>query len=144
MFFSLFSSENQKFVKKWKQEHEEIVLLAHKVIEEYSTNDHKAAKKALVKLNKITVHHIMIEDIELHKIHKCEERGNEALSKSIDEFHKTFHDTKVILMDFLTKYTHPEEELDANFIHKFQELVDVLSQRIEFEENNLYNHMGVK
>jgi len=35
MFGSLFSSKNQKLVKKWEKENKKIVVLAHNVIAAY-------------------------------------------------------------------------------------------------------------
>ena len=141
MFLSFLASENQKLVHTWKDEHKEIVVLAHKVIKEYSTNHHEAAKKALVALNELTVQHLMVEDIELYRIQKDGDSVDEEAHKSVDEFIKSFKGTKLALMTFLTKYTKPEVELDEKFFNTFNNLVGVLAQRIAYEENNLYSKL---
>ena len=138
MVFSLFASENKKLVKKWKKEHQELLEISSKVIEKYEKNDLKATKKLVVELEKKVLKHIMIEDIELHNIEICEKRGTDQVKKSIHKFHKTFHEFKMILMDFLTKYSKKEEELDEEFIESFKALAQILIQRIEDEENGLF------
>jgi hypothetical protein len=142
MFWSLFASKNQKLVKKWQKEHEEIVVLAHKVIGEYSKNNHDAAKEALQELNNIAVDHIMSEDIEFYRLLKDEKRFDEKTKKMIHDFTVTFKDMKLTLMHFLTKYAKPETPLDAKFFKTFNEIVEVLGDRIAFEENNLYSKMS--
>ncbi len=144
MFFSFFSSKNQKLVKKWKREHIEIVVLAHKVIAEYSKNNHKATKKALVKLNDLAVNHLMMEDIELYKLLKTQKNLDAGTEAYVLEFKETFRGTKTVLMDFLTQYSRSETILDEEFFTTFNELVGVLAERIDFEENNLYIQLDKK
>ena len=144
MFSSFFSSKNQKLVKQWNKEHEQIVVLAHKVIAEYSTNNQETAKKELVKLNKLTVKHLMEEDIELYRLLKDQGRLTNETEKLVIEFKETFQGTKSALMGFLTKYTRPEAILDEEFFRTFNELVGVLGERIAFEEENLYVKLDSK
>jgi len=144
MFSSLFSSKNQKLVKKWMQEHEKIVVLAHKVIAEYSKNNHDKAKKELEALNVLAVDHIMNEDIEFFRLLKDDEKLDPKTKRLIEDFIKSFKDTKVTLMNFLTKYTRPETTLDDNFFNTFNEIVNVLAERIAFEEKNLYVKLNSK
>jgi ribonucleotide reductase beta subunit family protein with ferritin-like domain len=139
MFFSLFSSKDKRLVKKWKKEHEQIVVLAHKVIAEYSKNNPEGAKKELKALNDIAVDHLMDEDIEFYRRLKDSGKLDSLTEKLIKEFVATFKGTKMALMDFLTKYTRPEAVLDDEFFKKFNELVEVLGERIAFEEENLYS-----
>ncbi len=141
MFFSLFSSKNQKLVKQWHKEHEQIVVLATKVIEEYSKNNHKASKKELVKLNKLTMKHLMEEDIELFRLLKDQGRLDGDTEKFVLEFKESFQGTKSVLMGFLTKYTRSSATLDEEFFIVFNELVGVLGERIAFEEKNLYSKL---
>ena len=136
--FGLFSSKNQKLVKKWEKEHEQIVVLAHNVIAAYSKNDHKKAKKELKALNELAVDHVMNEDIEFYKLLKDQKRNDSKTEKMVKDFTHTFKDTKIALMNFLTKYSRPEIELDEEFFTTFNELVGVLGERIAFEEENLY------
>jgi len=142
--WGLFSSKNQKLVKKWEKEHKQIVVLAHKVIAEYSKNNQKAAKKELKALNKLAVNHIMNEDIEFYKLLKDQKRLDDETEKLIYNFTNTFKDTKNALMMFLTKYTKDDVVLDEEFFISFNEIVEVLAKRIAFEEENLYNTLNVK
>ena len=141
MFGNLFSSKNQKLVKKWEKEHEEIVVLAHKVIAAYSKNDHKQAKKELKALNELAVDHVMNEDIEFYRLLKDQRRNDSKTEKMVKEFTKSFKGTKLALMNFLTKYSRPETVLDDEFFTTFNELVGILAERIAFEEENLYIKM---
>ena len=142
MFFSLFASKNQKLVKQWLAEHKEIVTLAHKVIAAYSDNNQKAAKKELIKLNRIALRHLMTEDVELFTLLREEKRFDRDTEKLVHDFQETFRQTKLPLMDFLKKYSREETNLDDNFFQNFNELVTILAQRIEFEEKNLYNKLS--
>ncbi|MEA3492629.1 MAG: hemerythrin domain-containing protein [Campylobacterota bacterium] len=144
MFFSLFSSKSQKLVTKWKKEHEELVVLAHKVIAAYSKNDQPAAKKALKELNDLAVDHIMNEDIEFYRLLKDHKKMDDTTEHMMGDFVKTFKGTKITLMNFLTKYSRPDVELDEEFFKTFNSLVGVLGERIAFEENNLYVQMSDK
>lgn len=144
MFSSFFSSKEQKLVKKWSKEHEQIVALATDVIEEYSKNSLNVAKKKLKELNKITTDHIMDEDLEFYRLEKDGTQIDDATIKLIHEFEETFKGTKVPLMQFLTKYTKDDAILDENFFHSFNELVAILGKRIEFEETNLYAELNKK
>ncbi|SFV51656.1 hypothetical protein MNB_SV-3-876 [hydrothermal vent metagenome] len=138
MFGNLFLSKNQKLVKKWTKDHEEIVVLAHKVIAEYSKNNQKNAKKALKELNELAVDHVMNEDIEFYRLTKDTKRLTATNESMIHEFTKTFKGTKMALMNFLTKYTKDDVVLDEEFFTGFNGIVEVLGKRIEYEENNLY------
>lgn len=138
MFSSLFSSKNQKLVKKWQSEHEDIVLLAHKVIAAYSLNDHERTRKELIKLNKVAVEHMMYEDIELYKILKSDKKKDAHMENLIVEFKTSFKSTKLALMDFLTKFTKAGIVYDDTFFQTFNYLLSIIAQRIDFEEKNLY------
>ncbi len=142
--FGLFSSKNKKLVKKWKKEHEQIVVLAHKVIAAYSKHDQATAKKSLIALNELAVDHIMNEDLEFYRLSKDHKRLNDKTEVLVDDFIKTFKGTKTALMNFLTKYTRPDAELDEEFFKTFNEIVGVLGERINFEEKNLYVSLDEK
>ncbi len=144
MISGLFLSQNQKLVKKWTKEHEQIVLLATNVIGEYSKNNKISAKKYLVKLNDLAVDHLMNEDIEFYRLLKDQKRLTPENEKEIKEFTETFKGTKMTLMGFLTKYTREDAILNDTFFKVFNELVDVLVKRIEFEESNLYTLLYAK
>ncbi|RLA71957.1 MAG: hypothetical protein DRG78_24500 [Epsilonproteobacteria bacterium] len=144
MFGSLFSSKNQKLVKKWEKEHEQIVVLAHAVIAAYSKNDHDTAKKELKALNILAVDHLMDEDIEFYRLLKDDKRLDAKTEKLVNQFTKTFKGTKTALMNFLTIHSRPETPLDDKFFTAFNEIVGVLAERIEFEENNLYIKLNTK
>ncbi|EQB39295.1 hypothetical protein M947_07500 [Sulfurimonas hongkongensis] len=138
MFFSFFSSKNQKLVKKWKSEHEEMVISAHKIIAAYSLDDKDSVRKELITLRKLALEHLMLEDIELFKLLREDKDLEENTEEKIREFRDTFRDTKSSLLDFLREYTQEDAQLDKRFFDIFSNIVSVLSKRIDFEENNLY------
>jgi len=142
MFGSLFESKNQKLVHKWKKEHEEIVVLATKVIEAYEGNDHDKAKQALKALNVLAVDHVMDEDLKFFNLMKEEsDRIDKHTQRMVKDFVHSFKHTKVSLMNFLAKYANSDVPLDGTFYITFKELVDILAQRISFEEANLYSKL---
>jgi hypothetical protein len=144
MFSSFFSSKEQKLVKKWKKEHEQIVALAHKVIAEYSKNNTDNAKKELKALNVLAIDHIMNEDIEFYRLQKNSKKIDEETEKLMKEFTHSFKGTKIALMKFLTKYTKDDAVLDDEFFTTFNDIVAVLAERIDFEEKNLYADLSSK
>ncbi len=144
MFGSLFSSKNQKLVKTWVKEHKKIVALAHDVINDYSKDNHKATKKDLQALNNIAINHLMTEDLEFFQLLKNDAKLNSETETLIKEFTDSFKETKNILIKFLAKYTREDVVLDEEFIKTFNTIVDVLAQRIEFEEKNLYAALSKK
>ena len=143
MLSSIFLSKNQKLVRKWTQEHEEIVILTNKVLGEYSKNRHKNAKKSLVKLNHILVDHVTHENIEFYKLLKDERRVSIKNRKATEEFVDTFKDMRLDLMKFLTHYTKKKTVLDEEFFNILNGIVDVLQERIDFEEKNLYSLLNI-
>ncbi len=144
MFFSFFLSKNQKLVKKWKSEHEQIVKLATKVITSYSDGNLDKAKDALVELRLVTLNHLMTEDIEFFKLLKENKKTDKETQKFVKEFKETFYDTKSVLMRFLKEHTSSDAVLDDKFFESFNGLVGVLGERIAFEEKNLYNKLDIK
>ncbi len=142
--FGLFSSKNQKLVKKWQKEHEKIVELAHKIIGEYSKNNLKSAKKAVKELNSLAVDHVMNEDIEFYKLMRDEKRIDDKTEVLVDDFIKSFKQTKLTLMSFLSNYSKPDVPLDDEFFTTFNQLVEILGERIDFEEKNLYSKLKDK
>jgi len=144
MFESLFASKNKKLVKQWEKEHEQMVVLAHKVIASYSKNDHDTTKKELTALNVLAVDHLMDEDIQFYRLLKDQKRFDQKTERLIHEFTQTFKGTKTTLMNFLTKYSRPETTLDEEFFNTFNTLVGILGERIAFEEENLYIKLNSK
>ena len=144
MFDFLFSSKNEKLVKKWHKEHEAIVELAHKVIGEYSKNNHEHAKHYLKELNSLAVDHVMDEDIQLFKLTHDEKGIDYDTEVMVDDFIKSFKKTKLALMNFLSKYSKDDTPLDEEFYTQFNEIVEVLGERINFEEKNVYSKLKEK
>jgi len=145
MFGSLFESKNRKLVHKWEEEHKEIVVLATEVLKSYQEGNHEAAKEAIRKLNVLAVDHVMDEDLKLFNLMKEEsDKLDEKTQSLVADFIAGFKHTKVALMNFLAKYSNPKVPLDEEFYITFQELVDILGQRISFEESNLYSILNSK
>ena len=144
MLNKLFPSQNQKLVKKWLKEHQEIVKLAQKVITSYSNNNHKETKKTLKSLHTLAVDHVMNEDIEFYRLLKDQKRLTHQTEEFVNEFTQTFKGTKLTLMHFLTKYADSQIALDDTFFRNFNEIVAVLAERIAFEEANLYTILSAK
>ena len=143
MLSSLFLSKNQKLVRKWTAEHEEIVLLIHKVLGEYSKNNHHTAKRALISLNNLVIDHVTDENIEFYRLLKDKKRVSAKNRKSTEEFVATFKDMRLDLMRFLTLHTKEETILDDNFFDTLNEIADILRERIDFEEENLYTLLDI-
>ena len=144
MFFSFFSSKNQKLVKQWSKEHKQIVKIATKVITAYSDNKFATAKKELKELRIVTLNHLMTEDVEFSRMEKDTKGLDEDTAKFITEFKHSFYDTKSVLRHFLKNYARDDAILDDKFFKSFKGLVAALAERIEFEENNLYNKLNTK
>jgi len=136
--FNIFASKEKKRINKWKKEHDEIVHIATDVISEYSKNNVKKAKELLKKLNNLAIDHVMNEDLEFYHWKKA---ANKEMAEHIDNFTGSFKDTKMALMNFLSKYSKDGEDLDEKFFADFNALVEVLANRIEFEEKILYSKM---
>lgn len=140
----IFGSKNKKLVKKWEDEHEEMVVLAHKVIEKYTSNKMKDAKKALKELNILASSHLMNEDIEFFRLMKNSKRKNHKIEIEVNHFKKSFKDIKIPLLHFLSRYSKDDSILDQVFFDTFIETVEVLGERIKFEEDNLYIYLKEK
>ncbi len=134
----LFKSKNQKSVKKWEEDHEQIVMLAHKVFDAYADQNEKKVRLTLKELNKVATSHFMNEDLEFYRMSKDEKRIKGDIKEQIETFRKTFSKTKKDVMNFLTKYSKPDSKIDEEFFDQFNELVEAIGDRIGFEERNLY------
>jgi len=144
MFESLFASKNKKLVLSWSKEHEKIVTLAHKILAAYSLDNEASVRKHLIDLRVVAINHLMVEDIEFHKLLKDETRVTAEISKSVHEFVDSFHDTKIVLRDFLRKYVHEDAVYNEHFFTTFNSLVEALASRIEYEETHLYKLLKKK
>lgn len=139
----LFASKNQKLVKRWKKEHEQLIVLANKVLGAYVKGDESEAKRQLKKFVDLAMEHLSDEDIELYKILHNPEQRDEGMEKYIDQYYRTFKDTKSTLMRFLAKYVRPETPLDDEFFDTFEKIAQILRDRIDFEEHNLYFRLSL-
>jgi len=141
MLFTLFASKNKKLITKWSKDHQQMVILGHKVIAEYSKNNPKKAKKTLKILATLSIDHLMSEDIEIYKMLRQDKKLDPKTEKLANEFTKSFTGVKTKLMGFLSTYTRDEAVLDEEFFRTFNQLFGILAQRINFEERNLYTQL---
>jgi len=139
---SLFESKYKRLVKKWKKDHEELIIIGKKVLAEYVKGNEKEAKKLLRKFVNLAMDHLTSEDTEFYKILKDPESDKITVELVVD-FEKTFKDTKTTLMKFLAKYVRDENRLDDEFFDTFSKIMDILENRIEYEENNLYFRLSL-
>ncbi len=138
MFSSIFLTKNQKLVNKWTKEHEQMILLANKLLAEHAKNNHKKAKKLLQKFTDITVDHVTDENIEFFKLLRDEDNLSIRSKKSTEEFVSTFKETQRSLIQFLSKYNKAHKVLDKEFLDTLTQIIDILHERIKYEEENLY------
>jgi len=135
---SLFKSKNRKLVEKWEKEHENLVVLGNKVIAEYVKGNKTKTKTYLQQFVDQAMDHLTSEDIEMFKLLRSSNLDDRKIDAMIDDFQRSFKDTKMTLMKFLSMYVKPETELDEEFFDTFQKIMEILAQRIEYEESNLY------
>ena len=141
--FTLFESKEKKMVKRWKKEHENLVILGNKVIAEYVKGNHEKSKMYLKQFVDQAMDHLMSEDIEMFKLLRSSNPEDQKIEKMIEDFQHSFKDTKTTLMKFLAIYVKPETELDDQFFETFQKIMEILAQRIEYEESNLYFQLSL-
>jgi hypothetical protein len=139
---SLFDSKHKKLVKRWKKEHEELIIIGKKVLGEYVKGREKESKKLLKKFTNLAMDHLTSEDTEFYKILKDPDSDKLTVQLVLD-FEKTFKDTKTNLMKFLAKYVRSDTHLDEDFFITFSKTMEVLDTRIEYEENNLYFRLSL-
>jgi hypothetical protein len=86
----------------------------------------------------------MNEDIELFKLVHDNEKLDLSTERMVKEFVESFKKTKLALMDFLGHYSKPEVPLDEAFFKQFNEIVEAVGERIQFEEKNVYSKLKEK
>jgi len=138
MFDLLFASKNKKLVSKLHKEHEKIVVLAENILAAYDQKDFKSLRKNLETLKELSLTHLMTEDVEFYNLVKDPKRTTAEIKKLVVEFDQNFGAIKLALIRFLDKYTDVKANYSSEFIVEFKKIADVLSQRISFEEANLY------
>lgn len=136
--FDVFESKNKKLVKRWKKEHEHLVILANKVLSAYVKGEESETRRQLKKFVDLAMEHLSDEDIELYRILRDPSRKDQTTEKYVDQYYKSFKDTKSTLMQFLSKYVRPETPLDEEFFKTFEQIAGILRERIDYEEQNLY------
>ena len=142
---SRFSSESNKaLVVQWKIQHREIAASAGKILKAYEANELNILRKEIENLNNLTVEHLMSEDMEFYKFSMLEDSLDDEMKGFIEDFVETFEETKIALMDFLTKHTLADAVYDQDFIDNFKTIVGVLSERIAYEEKTLYKTLQEK
>jgi t-SNARE complex subunit (syntaxin) len=141
--FSIFESKNKKLVKRWKKEHEQLVVLGKKVLAEYVKNDEDKTRMALHSFTHLAMDHLSSEDIEFFRLMHDPSRKDAQTEESIRKFQTTFKDVKNTLMKFLAKYNRPENPLDEEFFDTFSKIMEILGNRIEFEESDLYFRLSL-
>jgi hypothetical protein len=139
---SLFDSRPKRLVKKWKKEHEDLVITGKKILAEYVKGNTKEAKKLLKKFVNMAMDHLTSEDTEFYKILKDPTSDRITVDLVVD-FEESFKDTKNTLMKFLAKYVRDENPLDDEFFDTFSKIMDVLTNRIDYEERNLYFRLSL-
>jgi len=143
MLSDLFQSKHRRKINRWKKEHIKMVELAHKVLGEYGKGEQTKAKKYLKEFSNISMDHIVSEEIAFFKLLHRDAETDRQTEKLVEEFTKSFGDTKETLTKFLAKYTALLATLDEEFFDTFNAIVKILGERIEYEENNLYLHMSL-
>ena len=133
-------AHNSKKVKKWQAEHKALATHAVKTVDLYEAKQFKKAKKQLVKLQSVALKHLMDEDITFMELfHKAENNTvDQSILRAINDFRRSFTDTKKVLVHFFIYYTDPRTDLDHEFLEKLKGIIEALVARIEFEEQNLY------
>ena len=143
MLSGLFQTQNQKLVARWRNEHEKIVELAHRAVAEYVKGNEKKAKKYLRALSGIAADHLADEEIEFYKMLSDPERNDRKTRDEVEIFQQSFKEVKPSLMKFLARYSRRDEPLDEQFIDTFNHIIEILGERIAFEENHLYFRMSL-
>jgi len=137
-------ARNSKVVKKWQAEHKAMAKHAMKVIEYHQAHKISKARKELIKLETISLDHLMDEDVKFAELLKTAKgkslatQSDKNIVTAINEFRGTFADTKRAIFHFFVFYTNTANPLDATFREKLDGIIGALVQRIEFEETNLY------
>jgi succinate dehydrogenase flavin-adding protein (antitoxin of CptAB toxin-antitoxin module) len=141
--FSLFGSKTHKMVNRWKKEHEELVVLGKEVLGEYVKGDEEKTRHVLKQFVDKAVDHLNSEDIEMFRLLRDAGVKDENIENLINDFQESFKDTKNTLMKVLAKYVRPDTPLDEEFFDTFSKIMDILAQRIEYEEQNLYLYLSL-
>jgi len=137
-------SKNKKLVKRWKKDHEQLVVLGKKVLAEYVKNDEKKIRSALQAFTDLAMEHLTSEDIELYKLMNDPMKRDRKLEESIEHFQSSFKNIKATLMKFLATYNREEQPIDQDFFDNFAQIVEILTERIKYEESELYFYLSMK
>ena len=125
-------SSNQKFFRKWKKEHQELVLLVETIIDSHAMKNHSLTQETLYSLHSLANDYIMNEDRELFQYMKEKEKDSKGETKiQIQDFIDTTIKTKSILKKILTLYPEPDTTIEAGFFDKFETIVAELNKNIK-------------
>jgi len=135
-FFVL--NKNEKLIKRWKGEHHALAQCSI-IVQDLHKQGHTAkAKKKLQKMYNLTMKHVQDEDNTFSKMKKNARKTDQHIVDEIDNFQHTFIDVKKALITFLLTYIDEDILLDKKFEDDLENIQHALSDRIKWEERNLY------
>jgi len=95
-------------------------------------------KKLLKSLKMELLGHFMEEDIKLYWYLKDYYKEEDTALSVVKSFESSIKEIQKDIMHFFDYYSQDEVALDAEYLKKFEQIVEELSVRINSEEENLY------
>ena len=123
-------------IEEFKKEHSKIIE-AFKKVEESGIHTKEGHTKLMFLLPNL-LNHLWDEDNQLYPVLRKASEHNKKLKEILSFFVNGLSTIHEEMLTLITKYSK-EVVKDSNFQREFERLFDVLSKRIQYEEEILYD-----
>ncbi len=129
---------NNKLINELNQEHEKLFIIYDKIIETYISKKYRKTLKYLKKFYEAYHLHILKEDKQLYNYLIVKYRFFPEIKNQIIEKQQEMKKITIALEEFVLKYNNTKNIQSEDFLKDLGEIGKALTQRVEFEENELY------
>ncbi|SCZ58485.1 hemerythrin domain-containing protein [Thiohalomonas denitrificans] len=129
-----------ELVEKLKEDHKDLIELYGQIAEEFAQADYKAVSQSLARFRGLLQGHLLTENVRLYIYLDRQFAHDDTKSELIRKFRREMDGIGRAATNFLRKYEAigVNTELADAFKRDFNEVGQVLVQRIEREESTLY------
>ena len=130
---------NSKLINELINEHSKLFSLYEQIIDEYKNKNYKKTLKLLKKFYELYNLHILKEDKKLYTYLIIKYKFFNDIKNRIIEKQNQMKEITKKLDSFVSKYKSIQQIKNPSFLEELEKLGNALSERVEFEEKELYD-----
>ena len=130
---------NSKLINELINEHSKLFSLYEQIIDEYKNKNYKKTLKLLKKFYELYNLHILKEDKKLYTYLIIKYKFFDDIKNRITEKQNHMKEITKKLDSFVSEYKNIQQIKNPSFLEELEKLGNALSERVEFEEKELYD-----